>query len=60
MFQDSACVFEAKGRLKLSTITDTMVERITEARPTYIFLAIGGNDTSIISDLEKVLDETCN
>ena len=37
--------------LKLSTITDTMVERITDARPTYIFLAIGGNDISSISEI---------
>ena len=52
-------MFEAKGRLKLSTIIDTMVERITEARPTYFFLAVGSNDISIISDLEKVFDEIC-
>ena len=43
------CVFKAHGGLHRSTVTDTMVKKMTAARPNFILLAIGGKDISVIS-----------
>ena len=48
------CVFKAHGVLHTSTVTDTMVKKMTAARPNFIFLAIGGNDISVISKPEDI------
>ena len=53
------CVFQGHGGLHTSTITDTVVE-MTAARPNFIFLAIGGNDISVISKPEDIFADICN
>ena len=53
------CVFQGQGGLHTSTVTDTMVE-MTAARSNFIFLAIGGNDISVISKPKDIFADICN
>ena len=53
------CLFQGQGGLHTSTVTDIMVE-MTAARPNFIFLAIEGNDNSVIFKPEDIFADICN
>ena len=54
------CLFLGCGGLHASTVTDPMVKKMIEARPNFIFLAIGGNNISVISRPEDIFADICN
>ena len=53
------CVFQGRGGLQASTVTHTMVKKMTAARPNFIFLAIGGNDISVLSTAADIFEDIC-
>ena len=53
------CVFQGRGGLQASTVTHTMVKKMTAARPNFIFLAIGSNDISVLSTAADIFEDIC-
>ena len=47
------------GGLQASTVTHTMVKKMRAARPNFIFLAIGGNDISVLSTAADIFEDIC-